>query len=938
MIRLRALAITVLLAGLCNAVSAAPVTSLPVEKYRLANGLEVILLEQRNMPVVAVNIWYHVGPANEAPGLTGFAHLFEHMMFAGSKHVPRGQADKLLEGAGGVDSNGTTDFDRTNYYDTVPSNQLELALWIHADRMGYLLDVLDQTALSNQQDVVRNERRETVENQPYGIVQERLYQALFPKGHPYHGVVIGSHADIQNARLKDVRDFFSRYYGPNNATIVIAGDIDKARVKVLVEKYFGSFKRGPEVVRPQLALPVIRSEKRLVVKDRVELPRVMMAWLTAPAFTPGDAELSVAAQILGGGKSSRLYKALVYDRQIAQDVSASQASYQLGSVFSLDVTARSGITAQQVEAAMDAELESLRSNPPSEKELERARNTLETAMLLSIEKLGGDGLANQLNQYNHYLGDPTYLGRDLERLRAVSGAGVQRAIQEFLGRQARVVVHGVPGKPELGPEVRATKVPLRDGRAPSGNAEEAWRQSAPAAGPAPAITIPQGQSFTLPNGLTVIHHQNDAVPMVSAALVVRAGSGANPLERPGLSGFTAQMLQEGTTSRSALQVADDIAQLGARLDVNSSADASRAMVVALKDKAGAAMEILADIVQRPAFPEAEIERQRADRLGEITQQLDDAPTVASMVSAAALFGPRHPYGYPELGSRTAVQATTRADLSGFWQQHYRPHNAALVLTGDLSREEAEQLAHTHFGAWQGASLPAAAAAPSAAVPAAARVIVVDKPGAPQTALRMTGPGMARTSPDYPAFEVMNAAFGGLFTSRLNNRLREQKGYTYGMFSWQVPRRQAGYVVLAGSVRTDVTGAAVVETLNEVKGMLARDLPAQELDFARNSQVLSLPGLFDTNQTIAESLAGTFVYGLPLDYYSTLPAQFAAVDAHQVREMAQRYLDPAQLKLIAVGDRKKIVPQLARLKLGKTELRDPEGRPVQARLAKRAVDK
>ena len=362
-----------------------PLPVIPFEKTTLPNGLELILVEDHRLPIVAVNLWYHVGPANEKPGLTGFAHLFEHMMFAGSRHLPRGAADKFLEGAGATDSNGSTDYDRTNYYDTVPSNQLELALWVHADRMGYLLDVLDQKALANQQDVVRNERRETVENRPYGIVEEALNHQLFPKNHPYYASVIGSHADIQGARLADVRDFFTRYYGPGNATLVLAGDIDKDRARALVHRYFGTFPAGTPVARPVVVTPPITAERRLVVPDRVEVPRVFMGWLTPPAYQPGDAELAIAAQILAGGKSSRLYKKLVYERQIAQETNAAQNAHALTSFFTIDVTARAGTAAAELETAIDAELDALRTTGPTVQEVERARNTIETAMLTAIE-------------------------------------------------------------------------------------------------------------------------------------------------------------------------------------------------------------------------------------------------------------------------------------------------------------------------------------------------------------------------------------------------------------------------------------------------------------------------------------------------------------------------------------------------------------------------
>jgi zinc protease len=361
------LAVAIQPASAQNPPAAPALPQVAFDKTTLPNGLELILIEDRRLPVVAVNIWYHVGPANEAPGLTGFAHLFEHMMFAGTRHLPRGLADRLLEGAGATDSNGSTDYDRTNYYDTVPSNQLELALWVHADRMGYLLDVLDQTALSNQQDVVRNERRQSVENRPYGIVEEAMNHALFPRNHPYYASVIGSHADIQNAKLADVRDFFSRYYGPNNASIVIAGDIDKAKTRALVTKYFGSFKRSAPVAKPNVITPPIARERRLTVADRVELPRVYMAWLTPPAYQPGDAELSVTAQILAGGKAGRLYKSLVYERQIAQDTAAAQNSNALTSTFVIDVTARPGHEADELAGAIDAELKALRDTGPLER-------------------------------------------------------------------------------------------------------------------------------------------------------------------------------------------------------------------------------------------------------------------------------------------------------------------------------------------------------------------------------------------------------------------------------------------------------------------------------------------------------------------------------------------------------------------------------------------
>lgn len=902
-----------------------PLPTVAFEKTTLSNGLQLILVEDRRLPIVAVNIWYHVGPANEAPGLRGFAHLFEHMMFSATRHIPRGLADQLLEGAGATDSNGSTDYDRTNYYDTVPSNQLELALWVHADRMGYLLDVLDQKALTNQQDVVRNERRQTVEGEPYGVVEEALAHAMFPKDHPYYSPIIGSHADIQAAKLEDVRQFFARYYGPNNASIVIAGDIDKVKTRALAERYFGGLRRSEPVARPSVTTPPITSERRVVVHDRVELPRIYMGWLTPPAYQPGDIELAVAAEILGGGKSSRLYKKLVYERQIAQEVDAAQNSYGITSTFVIDVIARNGVDARTLEAAIDAELAELREHGPSQREVERARNSLETALLSSIEKLGGDGLADQLNHYNQYTGDPGYLGKDIEQLRRVSPQDVQRVVRTYLARSSRAVVTGLPGSPVLidPPRPRAPRASKAAGKAVQGiNTPEPWRARAPKPGPAPGFTLPQGETFRLANGLMVLHHHNPALPLVSAQLLIKSGNAANPVTLPGLAGFTAQMLEEGTATRSAPQIADEIAQLGAFLDAGSGVDASSVSLLALRANFAPALDILADVVLHPAFPTAEVERQRASRVNDLIQQRDDPEAVAAVAAAGAFWGSRHPKGYGQLGTEPAIRSVTREDLVNFWRRHYVPSNAALVVSGDVRLAELKALVESRFGAWQGADAPGGE--PGGAEGSKARLVVVDEPGSGQTALRVIGPGVARTTPDFAALQVMNGALGGMFSSRLNNNLRETKGYTYGIYSGFRFDRTPGPFLIDSTVERAHTGASVREIIKEVEGMREAPLPAAELSSARDALLLSLPGQFETNADVGASLAELFVYGLPLDYYKGLPAQLRAVTAGQVQDVARKYLDPQQMKVIAVGDRKRILPQLQPLGLGTAEVRDSDG--------------
>src|SRR5258708_2612174 len=439
------------------------VPQLRFEKYKLENGLEVIFSEDHRLPMVAVNLWYHVGPANELPGRTGFAHLFEPMMFEGSRHVPGSSHFHYLEAAGASDINGTTDFDRTNYFETLPSNQLELAVWLESDRMGYLADKLDQANLSNQQDVVRNERRQSVENAPYGIVEEGLFHQLFPKEHPYYGDVIGSHLDVQSAKLEDVRKFFKLYYAPNNASLAIVGDFNPEKARELVEKYFGPLKRGEDVPKIKAHTPAITSERRAVIQDNVQLPRVYMGWLTSPIFKPGDAEADLAATIIGGGKSSRLYKKLVYEKQIAQDVGVNQQSLILGSVFEVQATAKAGVKPEDLEKAINAELDAFRKDGPTAAELARARNVLESRIIAGLETLGGfGGVADRLNSYNHYLGTPDFLAADIARYESATAESIQAFAQGQLNGNQRAVGYGLPGKQHMGAAVATPKAPGKD--------------------------------------------------------------------------------------------------------------------------------------------------------------------------------------------------------------------------------------------------------------------------------------------------------------------------------------------------------------------------------------------------------------------------------------------------------------------------------------------
>lgn len=920
-----------------GAAKAAPleVPKLRFEKYTLDNGLEVILSEDHRLPMVAVNLWYHVGPANELPGRTGFAHLFEHMMFEGSKHVPGNTHFRLLESAGSSDINGTTDFDRTNYFETLPANQLELALWLESDRMGYLPDQLDQASLSNQQDVVRNERRQSLENVPYGIVEEGMVHLLYPKNHPYYASVIGSHADIQAAKLDDVRNFFKLYYAPNNASLAIVGDFDPTHARELVEKYFGPLKRGAEVPKIQVKTPAITAERRAVIQDHVQLPAVYMAWLTSPIFKPGDAEADLAARILAGGHSSRLYKKLVYDKQIALEVRANQQSLILGSMFEIQATAKPGHTAEELEKAINEELEALRKDGPTEAELARARNGVETGIIARLETLGGfGGVADRLNSYNHYLGTPDFLAADINRYEKASSETVKIFAEGQLRPDARVVVYGMPGTPDFGADVPPPKT-VKGGEGKSGeakgggepvNPDAAWRAAQPKPGTVRPLHLPVPVQFKLSNGLTVLYNERPSLPVVSARLILRGGSGANPAERPGLASMTAGMLQQGTTTLSSTQIADRTADLGATLESEASTDESHVSIRSLSPNFPPALALLADVALHPNFPKDEIERQRSQRLGRLVQEKDQPFSVALRVASAVLYGTANPYGYPDSGTEDSVKATSREDLQHFWEQNYRPNDAALIVTGKISQAQLKELAEKNFGAWKSAETSTAKTITPE--PVAARVIVVNRAEAPQSTVLCLELGPARSTPDYTPLEVMNTELGGLFSSRINLNLREQHGYTYGAGSFFNYHRAPGPFIVYSEVRSDVTAPAITEMFNELRRMRDTSMAPEELTMSKDSIARSLPGRFESGNATAAAFAELFTYDLPLDFYTNFPDRLNAVTASQAQSIAQKYIFPDKMIVLVVGDRAKIGSDLKKLNLGPLEIRDTNGKVVQ----------
>jgi zinc protease len=871
------------------------------EKYELPNGLDVILHEDHSIPVVSVNVWYHVGSGNEKPGRSGFAHLFEHMMFQGSENHP-GEYFEPLQKVGAF-VNGSTNTDRTNYVQDVPANYLELVLWLEADRMGFLLPAMDQAKFDNQRSVVKNERRQNYENQPYGKWLPTLVEMMYPAGHPYSWPTIGSQHDLDAASLADVTDFFKSYYTPNNAALVVAGDLDKARTKALIEKYFGSIPPGPAVERTTDWMPMLDRPVVTTTQDNVELPRVYFAWHTPGMLKPGDAEFDLLASVLSSGKTSRLYESLVYEREIAQDVNAFQWSREMGSLFVVQATARPGVPIEQVEQALGAEMEALLAKGITDQELTHARTGWQTSFVRRMELVGGfGGIANQLNHYNRYLGTPDGFQPDFDRYQSATTKGVLEYARRHLASERRGTLRIVPvGKLEVAQS-------------------DVDRKREPSGGDEPSFTPPRIVRQELPNGLAVLVVEDHSLPLVQANLVLRSGFAADPAGLPGVASLTAELLDEGTKNRDALQLDLEKKRLGASLSTSSGFDGSQVNLNVLASNLDKSLALMADVVLNPAFPAEELERQRRIYKGRIAQEAKEPGTAATKIFQRVLYGDRHPYATPYTGTGTpeSLDKIQRDDLAAYYRNNYKPNNAALVFVGDVTPAAAQQLAARHFGAWPSGEV-VAASVPEVAHPTTTQIHIVDKPGAAQSMILVGGVGARRSDPDFRAIEIMNNALGGKFTSRINLNLREDKGYSYGARSSFLAFRGVGPWFVSAPVQTQSTREAVVEILKELRDITgARPVTETEVVEAKGNMIKGFPRQFQSVGAIAAQVAEIVQYDLPLDEWQRSVQELATITPKQATEAARKHVDPEALVIVVVGDQAQIEAGLRALDVGEVK--------------------
>lgn len=871
---------------------------LKFEKYTLSNGLDVILHEDHSIPIVAVNVWYHVGSKNEKPGRTGFAHLFEHMMFQGSEHH-NVLFDEGIDKYGGS-NNGSTGDDRTNYWENLPSNYLEKALWLEADRMGYLLPALTQERLDNQRSVVMNEKRQNYDDQPYGKVRGIIREMMYPADHPYSWIPIGKMEDLAAASLEDVKGFFREYYTPNNASLCVAGDFDPDQAKAWVEKYFGTIPPGPPVDRMETWIPVLTEEIRVSLQDKVQLPRLYLAWHTPPYYAPGDAEFDLLAGILASGKSSRLYKSLVYDKQIAQSVSAYQSSREIGSTFHITVTAKEGHTLEEIENEVNRIVDDLLTNGFTEEELTRAKTGWEAGFVRQLQNVGGfGGRADLLNSYNTYLGDPGMLRWDKNRYTDATAEDIMSYARKYLKKDARFVAYVNP-QGNLAPAEMAVDLNVEPG--PS---EE------------PSFNPPPIQKAALSNGMELYLVENHDLPMIQTNILIKSGWAADPTERPGTSSITADMLNEGTKSKSALEISNEIRNLGINLSSNSSFDNTTISLNSLKKTYDQSLELMSDLILHPSFPQEELDRLKQRYLGQIKQESIQPFTVAFKGFLKELYGADHPYGQPYTGTGTeeSISALERSDLVNYYKANFLPNNAAAIVVGDITLDKAKSKLEKVFKDWKPGEIAEGTVKPVKPFKDT-KVCIIDKPGAAQSTIIVGNLIKSRNDPEYLPATVVSEVLGGGSLGRLYLNLRQDKGYTYGSYSFMTGRIGQGAFIAYAQVQSEFTQESLTELMKEFRGITGEmPITPEELTDARNALTMGFPQGFQTVHGIANQLETIITYDLPLNQWDTYINQIDGVDNATALKAAGDYIHPDALLIFIVGDREKIEPKVRALNLG-----------------------
>jgi zinc protease len=901
------------LACLCVCASSPALAADPeitFDEFYLDNGLRVVVHEDRKAPIVAVTIWYHVGSKNEVPGKTGFAHLFEHLMFNGSENH-NDEYFRPFQEIGATSMNGTTDIDRTNYFETVPSSGVDLALWMESDRMGHLLGAIDQGKLDEQRGVVQNEKRQG-ENEPYGKVFEQIVKNLFPPGHPYSWETIGSMDDLNAASLEDVKRWFQTYYGPNNATLVLAGDIDVATAKEKVEHYFGDIPPGPPLTHLQRWIPDEVPASRIVMQDRVPEARLYKVWRFPEWRSDDNTLMELVDAVLTSGKTSRLYKRLVYDDQIATDAGAYALAGEIAGAYVVYATVSDAKDLAKAESVLDEELARFLRDGPTRAELERVRTEIKGSFIRGIEQVGGfRGKSNILAENAVFGGRPDFYQHSLDVLNAATPEQLRATARRWLtGNALALEVH-----------------PYSETLAPTGGGADRSRLPMPTT--FPQSSFPELSQARLSNGVRLIVAERHAVPVVQFSLQLDSGYAADQLASPGVTSVAMEMLDEGTATMDALEISDTLAGLGAELATGANLDYSVVSLSALKEQLDASLAVYADVILNPAFPTAELDRVKRLQIAGIQQEKTTPQAMALRVLPRLLYGDGNAYSLAMTGSGTeeSVAAMTRDDLVRFHDAWFKPNNATLIVVGDTTLAEIQPKLEALFARWRPGDVPAKTL-PDVALPDKPRVFLIDRPGSEQSMIIAGHLLPPRNPREDVALETANDVLGGAFTSRINMNLREDKAWSYGADTAIVDTRAQRPFLAIAPVQADKTAEAMLEIKKELDDYVgSRRASAEEVATSKNGSILALPGRWETARAVARDIASLVRFRLPDDYWSSYAQSVAALDAAEVNAAAQRFLAPGKLTWVVVGDLGVIADKVRALGLGDVSIVDVDGRPA-----------
>ena len=873
------------------------------ETFKLDNGLTVVVHEDKKVPMVAVNVWYHVGSKNEKVGKTGFAHLFEHLMFNGTENY-NSEYFEPFEKIGSTDQNGTTNSDRTNYFQNVPTNALDLALWMESDRMGHLLGVVDQEKLDEQRGVVQNEKRQG-ENQPYGKAFTRISESAFPKGHPYSWSVIGSMEDLDAASLEDVQDWFKTYYGPNNAVLALAGDIDLETAKQKAAQYFGDIPAGPPLVKPDVWIAKRNEEKREIMYDDVPQARIYKTWNVPPRDTEAAAHFDLASSVLVGGKNSPLYKELVYEKQIATNVSAFYYDREIAGMFFLIVDVVAGEDPTNVEKAMDAVLADFIKKGPNRKLLEAEKTKALAGFIRGIQRIGGfGGKSDLLATCQTYTNNPGCYRDNAAYLDLVTPAKMKATFAQWIDDTPYVLTILPADKysaNETGVD-RSTGIPYPTEKV--------------------NFEFPNLQTATLSNGSKVVLAQRSGVPLIEMDFQFNFGYAQENNDELGYTNFMMGMLNEGTKKYSSLKFDEVLDSLGSNLSFGSGLDTSVASVSTLKANLSQTLELAKEALINPTFPQEEIERIQKQTLASIIQEENRPAAIAYRNIGKLLYGQDHPYGKPLTGSGISetISSITRKDIVAMHKRAIDPANLTFAVAGDINLDELVDMLEDKFGDWSSNSKTELKELQTISLPATRTVYLIDKPNAQQSYI-VAGQLLPPTATN-EEFKIsyMNYAIGGSFTARLNMNLREDKSWSYGVRTRLADAKGQRAMLVTAPVQTDKTAESVAEIVKEYAAYLG-DAPITDAELAKGkaSKTLRLPGQFETLGALKGAVSNIVTYNRELDYLNVLPNLYDEPTLDDVQTMAQTYIKPDQWTWLIVGDLSKIEQPVRNLNLGEVKV-------------------